>query len=184
MNTLAKIARALVIAVLAAAAVYYGGAQLLSDRAVVERSITIAAPPDRIWPLISDFQQWPRWAPWNQREPALEIEVSGDPGALGHSMRFLSADGSASVGVQEIVDVALEERVETAIDFGEAGVAVAVLEIEPVAGGSRVVWRFQDDLEGADQRWFGLALDNLIGPDYESGLLQLKAIAEAAVDER
>src|SRR5687767_2683731 len=49
----------------------------------IERSTTIAAPPERVIPLIEDFHQWSRWSPWDRMDPTQQVTVSGAPRGTG-----------------------------------------------------------------------------------------------------
>jgi hypothetical protein len=35
----------------------------------VQRSATIAAPPERRYPRIDDFHRWQAWSPWEKKDP-------------------------------------------------------------------------------------------------------------------
>ena len=37
---------------------------MADDIYTIERSITIAAPAERIYEQIADFHRWPDWSPW------------------------------------------------------------------------------------------------------------------------
>ena len=38
----------------------------------VPRAIGIEAPAEKIFPLISDFHQWLKWSPYEQKDPAMK----------------------------------------------------------------------------------------------------------------
>ena len=38
----------------------------------VQRSLTIDAAPERIFPLIDDFHNWARWAPQDKEDPSMK----------------------------------------------------------------------------------------------------------------
>src|SRR5687767_2606295 len=38
----------------------------------VERSATIAAPPEVIFPIVNDFHRWIEWSPWEKLDPNLK----------------------------------------------------------------------------------------------------------------
>jgi len=47
------------------------------DTLRVQRSVRIKAPPEGIFPLISDFHQWRNWSPYEQKDPAMKRTYSG-----------------------------------------------------------------------------------------------------------
>ena len=46
------------------------------------------------------------------------------------------------------------------------------------AAGTDVIWSFRSSLGNPLERWMGLLYDKWIGPDYEKGLIKLKALVE------
>ena len=71
--------------------------------------------------------------------------------------------------------VAYELRID---DFNPSS---GELRLEPETGGTRVIWLMQGDMGGNPiNRWFGLFMDKLVGPDFEAGLANLKQLAEKA----
>src|SRR5450830_2110536 len=49
----------------------------------ITRSITIAAPPEKVAGLIIDFHQWQAWSPWEKLDPAMQRTFSGAPAGKG-----------------------------------------------------------------------------------------------------
>ena len=43
----------------------------------VQRDVDIKAPPDKIFPLISDFHQWTSWSPYENKDPSMQRHFSG-----------------------------------------------------------------------------------------------------------
>jgi uncharacterized protein YndB with AHSA1/START domain len=43
----------------------------------IERSSVINAPPEKVFALINDFQQWRGWSPWENKDPNLKRTYSG-----------------------------------------------------------------------------------------------------------
>ena len=43
----------------------------------VQRAAAIQAPPERIYPLIADFQRWPAWSPYEKMDPAMKRSIQG-----------------------------------------------------------------------------------------------------------
>ncbi len=53
------------------------------------------------------------------------------------------------------------------------------MRLTPDGSGTRVTWTNEGDM-GANpvNRYFGLMMDRMVGPDFEAGLKNLKALAE------
>ena len=64
--------------VLLGLALIAGAALLQPERFRVERSVEIAAPPERVFPLVEDFTQWGKWSPWEHLDPDMK-RLFGNP---------------------------------------------------------------------------------------------------------
>jgi hypothetical protein len=63
-------------------------------------------------------------------------------------------------------------------DFGM--VSTGVLKLEPDADGTLVTWTNEGEMNRNPlNRFMGLFMDRLVGPDFEAGLQQLKRQVEA-----
>ena len=61
----------------------------------VQRSASIDAPPERIFPLINDFHRWGAWSPWEHKDPDMKRTFSGT--GSGRGSIYQSA-GNSNVG--------------------------------------------------------------------------------------
>jgi hypothetical protein len=61
----------------------------------VERSITVNATPEKIFPLINDFRAWREWSPYEDRDPDLKRTYSQPASGKG---AVYSWDGNSNVG--------------------------------------------------------------------------------------
>ncbi len=61
----------------------------------VQRAIVISAPPERIFPLISDFHQWGSWSPWEKKDPEMKRSFSGPQSGKG---AIYGWEGNKNVG--------------------------------------------------------------------------------------
>jgi uncharacterized protein involved in exopolysaccharide biosynthesis len=59
----------------------------------IERTITINAPAEKIYGLIDDLHNWPKWAPQNREDPLMQRSFSGASAGVG-------ASGKAPRGVR------------------------------------------------------------------------------------
>ncbi len=165
----------LVLAVVALAA----GAYLLPRNVIVERSASVAAPPDEVFALVNSLKRTAEWSPWMSLDPNMAVAYSGPDEGVGSTMEWTSADPAVGNGRQEITVSVANERVESALDFGDMGTAQAWFALAPDGSGTSVTWGLDADM-GMNPigRWMGLMMDRWIGADYEKGLASLKALAE------
>lgn len=174
---LKKILLALVL-VIAGIAVY---AWTRPDTFAVERSIRIDAPPGRVYPLIADFRQWQRWSPWEKLDPAMQRMHEGPSTGAGARYSWKGNDTVGS-GQMTITAAAMPRRVDIDLQFIEpmASSSQTRFEIAPDGSGSRVRWT----MTGHSPYFLKLMgvfvnLDSMLGKDFDTGLTQLKQVAEA-----
>jgi len=150
------------------------------DTFKVQRTATINAPPQKIFPLISDFHNWPLWSPWEKLDPAMKKTITGAPSGKGAIYEW-DGNSKAGKGRMEIVDAVVPSRVDIKLDFEKPFRSNNRTEIAlaPEAAATRVTWT----MTGASafmMKVMGvfMNMDNLIGKDFEAGLASMKAIAE------
>jgi uncharacterized protein YndB with AHSA1/START domain len=150
------------------------------DTLTVRRSTTIAAPPERIYPLLDDFQAWSTWSPWEKLDPAMKKTFAG-PARGRHSSYAWDGNNKAGAGRMEITDTSAPTRLTITLDFTRPFKAHNTVELalEPRSGATTVVWT----MTGAQSfmsKLFGLFvnMDRLLGNDFETGLANLKALVE------
>lgn len=155
----------------------------LPDDTHVERSVKIDAPPATVFALVNDLEQFNRWSPWAERDPDMSYEISDPAAGVGASMSWAGDPETVGSGRMEIIGSEPYQRVETALDFGEQGGAVAFFELEPVEDGTEVTWGFDTSADGnVIGRYMGLMMDKWVGADYQEGLQNLKRLAESLPD--
>ncbi|HKT80064.1 MAG TPA: SRPBCC family protein [Vicinamibacterales bacterium] len=169
---------ALVVVVLLAALLAYAATR--SPRMHVERSITINALPEKIFPFVNDFHNWTVWSPWERLDPALKRSYGGSHSGKGAVYEW---DGNKKVGAgrMEILDALAPTLVTIKLDFLRPfeGHNITGFQIIPRGQSTAVTWT----MDGASPfmaRLMGIFvnMDKLIGKDFETGLSNLKASAE------
>ena len=152
----------------------------LPREVTVTRSILIDAPPEDVFPHVDSLQRVEQWSPWAGIDPEMTVSFSGPDSGVGNRMDWTSADPRVGSGSQEITVSVPNERVETALDFGDMGQATAWLDLGTAAGGTEVTWGLSADM-GLNPvgRYMGLMMDRWVGADYERGLERLKEIVES-----
>jgi uncharacterized protein YndB with AHSA1/START domain len=153
----------------------------VSDTYTVQRATSIAAPPQRVYDLVSDFHEWRRWSPWEDVDPQLSRTYTGPPSGVGAGYSW-SGNRQAGAGRMEIVEVQPPSLVRVDLEFTKPFRSRNTFSfvIEPFGSGSQVTWTMTGQQTLAT-RVMGLVrpMDKMIGPDFEKGLARLKAAAEA-----
>jgi uncharacterized protein YndB with AHSA1/START domain len=159
-------------------------AAMRPDTFGVQRATTISAPPEKIFPLINDFNLWRSWSPYERKDPAMKRVFSGAASGNGAVYEW---DGNNQVGKGriEITNTSPPSRVTIKLDMIKPmeGHNVVDFTLEPRGnantGMTTVTWA----MRGAcayPAKLIGLfiSMDKMIGKDFELGLANLKAVAE------
>ena len=150
------------------------------DHFETSRSLRIAAPPEKLFGLIENLREMNRWNPYALRETGGKADYSGP--ASGKGARFDFAGGKSGAGYIEILDTAAPSRV-----------TMRLMMLKPMKADNKVEFIIRDAIGGSDVTWamsgaqplfgkvFGLFVDcdKMVGKDFDEGLANLTAIAEA-----
>jgi uncharacterized protein YndB with AHSA1/START domain len=150
------------------------------DTFSVKRAALVNAPADKIFPLISDFHQWLNWWPWEGRDPAMKRTYSG--AERGNSAVY-AWDGNKNVGSgrMEIVEAKPPSKIVIKLDFLKPFEAhnIAEFTILPQGGATGVTWVMHGPAPFVAKLMHTVInMDRMVGKDFETGLANLKAIAE------
>jgi uncharacterized protein YndB with AHSA1/START domain len=146
----------------------------------VQRTATIAAPPEKVFGLIQDLHQWASWSPWEKMDPGMKKTYSGAP--LGRGA-ILEWDGNTDVGTgrMEIVSTVPSSRVVIKLDFLKPFEAhnQAEFTVESSGATTSVTWAMHGPqpfiMKVMD---LVMGMDKMVGKDFETGLANLKQLAE------
>ncbi|MEA2884524.1 MAG: hypothetical protein QOH32_3780 [Bradyrhizobium sp.] len=146
----------------------------------VQRGATIDAPPERIFPLISDFHQWRAWSPWEDRDPGLQRSYSGPASGEGAVYQW-KGNRNVGAGRMEILDAPPPHRIVIKLDFIAPfeGHNTAEFTLSPQGGSTNVTWLMHGPapLLSKVMQVF-INMDEMIGKDFAAGLARLKRTAE------
>jgi uncharacterized protein YndB with AHSA1/START domain len=154
------------------------GGALLPDDVRVTRQIEINAPPEKVFELVGGFRRFQEWSPWASLDPATVYTFEGPETGVGSKMLWASNNPNVGKGSQAVTEIDAPKRVVSVVDFGEMGMSQSAWTLQPRESGTLATWEFQFKASGVMDRWTGLMMDRFIGPDYEKGLANVKAIAE------
>lgn len=175
-----KVLQGLFFSILGLVALFFVTALFLPQAAHIERSMTTTASPGTVYGLVDGFKRFNEWSPWANIDRATKYTYSGPETGVGARMEWASDNPDVGNGSQEVIAVEPGRRVTNKLDFGMDNPTTATISLVPEGTGTRVTWKLDTDLSGSLLgRYFGLALDHMVGPDYEQGLARLKAVAES-----
>lgn len=166
-------------AVLLAALLVYAATK--PDTCQFSRSILIAAPPERIFPLIDDLRAMNEWNPFVKTDRNIKLLYSGPARGVGAVNSF---DGNGKVGAGEA------EIVES---VDPTKVVMALRMDRPMKCRNRVEFTLAPQPDGTDVTWamsgrqpfigklmtIFISTEKMVGSAFEAGLADLKSRAEA-----
>lgn len=149
------------------------------DHFRVARSMRIAASPHAVHALIEDFRQWPRWSPYENRDPDMKRTLGAATKGKG-AVYAWEGNNNVDAGRMEILDDSLA-KVVIKLDFLRPFEAnnVAEFSIVPVGDAVDVTWAMSGPSPFVS-KLMGLvfSMDRMVGGDFETGLANLKSEAE------
>jgi uncharacterized protein YndB with AHSA1/START domain len=173
-----KLLKRTLIALLLLVALLFVGGYALSPEFRAVRSTVIAAPADKVYALLADPRDWKRWTVWNQRDPGMAITYSGPASGPGAAWAWQSkTEGS---GKMTFTSAEPGKRLGYELYFPDFGAnSTGALDLSAEGGGTKVTWTMNGNMGSNPMfRWIALFGDKMVGPDFEAGLSNLKALAE------
>lgn len=150
------------------------------DEFRVERRLRIAAPAEKVWPLVAELRAFNRWNPYERKDPLIQGSYSGAAAGVGSRYGWDSKEvGSGSL---EITGQQPGRAVQMKLDFVKPFEAhnLAEFALQPTPdGATEVRWtmhgpaNFMSKLIGVF-----VDMDKMVGRDFEDGLQNLRQLAE------
>src|SRR5262249_1715767 len=131
----------------------------------VERSMTMAAPPQTVFPFANDFRRFTAWSPWQKLDPRMQMSFSGPADGLGAVYEWKGND-DVGQGRMTIIESAPPSAVSYQLEFIEpfASVAKTHITFVPEGAGTKVTWA----MEGKNT-FLGKAMSLVMNMDHMIG---------------
>lgn len=161
---------AIAIVILVAALLIFAATR--PDTFRVQRTTSIKAAPEKIFPLINDFHSWGPWSPYEKKDPAMKRTYSGAANGKGSAYEW---EGNNEVG---------KGRIEISGSSPPFKVTLNLDMIKPIEGHNIVEFTLQTQGDATNVTWamhgtssyvakvmgIFISVDNMIGRDFETGL--------------
>lgn len=169
----------LLIAVLAAFAAYVAVQPAAYQ---VTRSTTIEAPAAAVFTHVNTLKKWDAWSPWAKRDPHVKTTYEGPDSGAGAISRW-AGNEDVGKGSMEITNANPNQSIDIKLSFVEPFENSANVDFafEPAGDATKVTWRMRGEngfVMRAICTLMGHDMDSMIGPDYETGLANLKKVVE------
>ncbi len=162
---------------------FFTAISLLPSDFKIQRSITINAKPDKVFPYLNNFHQWENWSPWAKLDPKMISTFEGPEYGEGSSQAWSSQDNKVGEGKMTITKSMPDSLLEVALEFKKPMQAKnkVVFSLEKKDGQTEVIWTMTGKNNFMGKVFFLLFnMDQKVGGDFEKGLAQLKTVAEAS----
>jgi len=151
----------------------------LPGKVNVERSMVISASSEILFEQINTLKHWIKWTPWLKSDTSVILNYSGPAKGSGASLNWNSIDKNIGKGSAAIVSSTPNDSIVVILDFGEKGKTSSTFHFNKVTGGTLVSWSLDSDIGlNPVSRWVGLFIDRMVGPDMESGLMNLETLVK------
>jgi hypothetical protein len=148
----------------------------------IERSASIAAPPDSLYPRIANFHAWDAWSPWARLDSRMKQEFGGVDGAVGSDYAWTSAMDKVGQGRMTLTEAQPSSRVGIKLDFLKPfkSTSAVTFNLAPEGAGTKVTWAMDGPMNFMSKFiCLFMSMDKTVGGDFEKGLASLKRQAEA-----
>ncbi len=157
-----------------------GIASTKPDTLRVERSLTVKAPAEKIFPLINDLHSWAIWSPYEKIDPAMKKTHSGSVSGVG---AIYGWEGNSDIGKgrMEILESNPFSKIGIQLDFFEPFEAhnSAEFRLEPKGEFTKITWIMSGPANYLSRiMCVFIDMDKMIGENFETGLSNLKNITE------
>ena len=153
------------------------------DEFCVTRSAGISAPAAAVFGLVNDLHNFQEWSPWARLDPDCRNTYAGPPSGAGAAFSW-AGNNKVGEGSLTIIESRPGELVRFNLEFLKPFKATHTAEFTFKSEGDQTVvtWSMfgKNNFMG---KAMGLIIncDKMVGGQFESGLSQMKILAEAAM---
>lgn len=150
----------------------------------VSREISIDAPATVVFEQVDNHQNRDAWSPWEKMDPQMKKSYEGPESGVGAIYNW-SGNDSVGKGSLEILESNPNTYIKSQLTF-----------VEPMEATSTIEWHFSEDNDVTLAKWVNKGslpgylfwmgqddMDEMMGPAFEKGLAQLKAVSEEKAEE-
>ncbi len=138
----------------------------LDSKYTVQRERLIKAPANLVYQQIADLKNWPKWAPWKDKDSLMRFEFEQSTNKEGDYMRFIDNDGQP----QKLTNITLkpDSLIVQSLSGGDQSQELE-WHLKSTQNGVKVICKISGELQPI-QRLFHPDMNQLIGPFLTRGL--------------
>ncbi|MFA5959516.1 MAG: SRPBCC family protein [Tatlockia sp.] len=172
-----RVLRFLSRALLILGTIFICGGLLIPSEWKVSRAITVHASPEQIYPLVSNFQEWEKWSPWNSTQDAsLHYQYEGPAAGVGAKQRWESKKMGKGSMQMTFAEPQQGIAYDLFINMGQSQSRLhGEIAFHPQGEETRLTWTDQGNSgKHFGKRWMSLLIKTMLGKDMDKGLADLK----------
>jgi effector-binding domain-containing protein len=147
----------------------------------MERSIDINAPRAVVYKNISDYKNWMKWSPWVKLDSNCVYDYYGSQKQVGAGFKW-KGNAKAGEGDMHTLDMTENDSLTSQLTFIKPWSAEAIEGfklVDGANGSTKLTWTFNQEFSFMKRPFMlFMNMEKMLGPDYENGLANLKAISE------
>lgn len=146
----------------------------------VQRAMTMNAPADKIFAIVTDLRRGVEWSPYEQKDPDMKKTFSGPATGPGSQLTW---DGNSNIGAGTltIANTTAPSKVVLNLDITRPMSAHHIIDYDlaPEGSGTKMTWSMHGAMNPISKvMCLFVNMDKMVGTDMEQGLRNLKALAE------
>jgi len=144
-----------------------------------EKSITINAPIDTVWINVNSLSALDKWSPWNDHDPVMKKELTGEDGTVGAMQSWQS--NIVGSGSQTIATIEKPTLFETDLNFYKPMKSHGKAYIKLISEGkaTKATWGMTGNMPyPMNVMTLFMNMDKSMGADWNHGLSKLKKLSE------
>lgn len=175
-----KTLRLIIVLFLCLVLVVISAGFLLPGKVHVERSLLISATSESLFEKVNTLKHWKKWSPWLLPDTSMALLYTGPEKGVGATLNWNSKINNRLKGNAIIISSTPCDSLLVILDFGESGKTSCTFRFDENDKGTNVTWRLDSDVGmNPVSRWMGLFINRMVGPDLETGLMNLEKLAIA-----
>ena len=148
----------------------------------IARTATISAPAQVVFSQVNDFHKWEAWSPWAKMDPAARNAFEGAPSGTGAVFTW-AGNRKVGEGRMTLTESRPPELIRITLDFLKPFAAsnIAEFTFRPEGSQTVVTWAMSGKKNFiARAVCLFMNMEKTVGGEFEKGLAQMKAVAEAS----
>ena len=150
------------------------------DEFRVERSLSIHAPAEKIFPLVNDLTAWKQWSPYEPKDPNMQHRFEGPASGVGARMAW-AGNNQVGEGSMSISESQPDRKIVMQLEFLKPMKTqnAAIFDFTSSGDATTVTWAMEGKANFVS-KLMGVFfdMDQMIGGDFAQGLQNLKKISE------